>query len=80
VCVRIKAIAPLLLLCSSTSPSILKLFYLLYYPFCFTKPMHKQFSFSSTLPIFIKSRNTQHSTKDKNTGSVQFMQDVVYVI
>jgi len=64
VCAGLKAITPLLLLCSSSSASILKLFSLLYYPFCFTKPMHIQFSFSSTLPIFIKSHNAQYSTKD----------------
>ena len=49
--------------CSPTS--ILKLFSLFYYAFCFTKPMYIKFSFSCTLPIFIKSCNAKHSTSGK---------------
>lgn len=72
VCAGLKAIAPLLLLCSSSPASILKLFSLLYY---FTKPMYIQFSFSFTLQIYIKSPNAQHSTKD-----TKYRQCPVYII
>jgi hypothetical protein len=75
VCAGFKAIAPLLLLCSSSPASILKLFSLLYYSFSFTKPMYIQLPFSFTLPTFIKSHNAQHSTKD-----TKYRQCPVYII